>query len=262
MTVKEYLEERNSYLIDTREAGVKKEKSSHYFPLIEYNKSLIEKYPWLKIKSIMEGDKKEYDYEYTWLDNLATGWRIAFGDEICEEIQQELIKFNYVNSYQILDIKEKYGSLRWYDGGFPIGELSKNYIEITLGPRKSRKDFPEYNNKNYFWEHTNTDHFISIFDEKAKSMGNEEREKYNDEATYYYRVYKILEPCKIPFIISKYEDLSYSTCILCGEKADWLSEGWISPYCDACARKIVKGYLKEKEKEDDILEKMFHPIFK
>ena len=34
--------------------------------------------------------------------------------------REELIKFNYLYEYRILQIKEKYGELRWYDGGVPI----------------------------------------------------------------------------------------------------------------------------------------------
>ena len=35
-------------------------------------------------------------------------------------------------------------------------------------------------------------------------------------------------------IISKYEKLSYETCINCGKPATCISTGWISPYCDDC----------------------------
>lgn len=35
-------------------------------------------------------------------------------------------------------------------------------------------------------------------------------------------------------IISKYEKLSYKTCISCGKPATKISKGWISPYCDNC----------------------------
>lgn len=36
----------------------------------------------------------EYDYEYTELDSMPEGWRIAFGIEMCEEIKQELLRFS------------------------------------------------------------------------------------------------------------------------------------------------------------------------
>lgn len=59
----------------------------------------------------------EYDYEYTLLDDVPEGWRIAFGLEMCKEIKDELVKSNRLNDYYITQIKEKYGGLRWYDNG-------------------------------------------------------------------------------------------------------------------------------------------------
>ena len=60
----------------------------------------------------------EYDYEYTELDDMPDGWRKAFGEQMCEEIMAELVAHHLVDSYRILQIKEKYGELRWYDSGF------------------------------------------------------------------------------------------------------------------------------------------------
>lgn len=36
-----------------------------------------------------------------------------------DELNNLLEKWNIVDEYKILQIKEKYGSLRWYDGGLP-----------------------------------------------------------------------------------------------------------------------------------------------
>lgn len=35
-------------------------------------------------------------------------------------------------------------------------------------------------------------------------------------------------------IISKYEDISWNTCLVCGKPSTKISSGWISPYCDDC----------------------------
>lgn len=35
-------------------------------------------------------------------------------------------------------------------------------------------------------------------------------------------------------VISKYSKLSEKTCVVCGKPATWISNGWISPYCDDC----------------------------
>ena len=38
---------------------------------------------------------------------------------MCEEIRRVLVKANYLNKYRVVQVKEKYGSLRWYDDGAP-----------------------------------------------------------------------------------------------------------------------------------------------
>ena len=80
------------------------------------NKQLIEKYPFL-LPHNRWTDKvdKDYNYEYTELDAMPEGWRKAFGEQMCQEIKDELIKASALEKYRIMQIKEKYGSLRWYD---------------------------------------------------------------------------------------------------------------------------------------------------
>lgn len=93
---------------------------------------------------------------------MPTGWRKAFGLQMCEEIKQALLNKDGLKTlfnYRIAQIKEKYGGLRWYDA--------------------------------------NT-------------------------------------TSEIQDIISKYEDISYHTCINCGKEAKYMSKGWISPYCEEC----------------------------
>ena len=75
---------------------------------------------------------------YTELDDLDKGWRIRFGKDICREIRNSLL-MTYIReekpttiigkikslykgvkllyNYRILQIKEKYAQLRWYDAG-------------------------------------------------------------------------------------------------------------------------------------------------
>lgn len=96
---------------------------------------------------------------FTELDAMETGWKNAFGIQMCKEIKVALKKNNCLRKYRITQIKEKYGSLRWYDAGAP-------------------------------------------------------KEVYE--------------------IISKYEQISAKTCIICGKPAEYISKGWISPYCGNC----------------------------
>ena len=82
---------------------------------------LCGKYPFLIPKYEWNGEIiEDYDYISTNLDDMPDGWRKAFGEMMCEEIKQELVRCNYLNEYRILQIKEKYGELRWYDNGTPI----------------------------------------------------------------------------------------------------------------------------------------------
>ena len=68
------------------------------------NRELIAEYPWLDI-----GDK-----QLTLLDMLPMGWSGLILD-MCKEIKQALPK-ELVNKYQVVEAKEKWYELRWYDG--------------------------------------------------------------------------------------------------------------------------------------------------
>lgn len=150
--------------------------SEHEDEIKLYNKVLIEKYPWLG-RRIYDDKTDSYisdpeeDYLFTWLDDMPDGWRLKFGIQMCEELQSELERINFVDQIAILQIKEKYGRLRFYTWGVS-----------------------------------------GIYD-----------------------------------IISKYEDLSESTCIECGKPAEWMSVGWISPYCTNCKTQLIEsGDMKEE----------------
>ena len=96
----------------------------------EHNQWLCYKYPWLIPRNCWTGEiVKDYDYSLTQLDSMPEGWRKAFGLEMCEEIQKVLEKANYVDKYRILQIKEKWGFLCWYDNGVPE-EIYNEYQAI------------------------------------------------------------------------------------------------------------------------------------
>ena len=140
----------------------------------EKNKELCENFPFLLPRNRWTGEPPEgFDFTYTELDAMPDGWRRAFGEQMCEEIKRELIKINYLDKYRIVQIKEKFGQLRWYDFGA-------------------------------------------------------------NEAIYN--------------IIRKYTKLSEKTCICCGEPAEHIALGWISPFCEKC----VKPYIDQGERTMDI----------
>ena len=143
------------------------------------NKKLIERYPFLNPNVEYCGylDTKNYKYDYTLLDEMPSGWKRRFGKLMCEMIREELLKNNALNEYRIFQIKEKYGSLRWYDnGGSPsvddivrkfeyisghtcvaCGKLDVNLItdgwivplcESCYNKTNSTKSYSEYNGNN------------------------------------------------------------------------------------------------------------------
>lgn len=100
------------------------------------NKQLCERYPFL-IPHNRWTDKvpSNYNYDYTELINFPNGWFKAFGIDMLEELRAECIKFNYLNKLRIMDIKEKYGGLRFYVGPIPkdskIFDIINKYEEMS-----------------------------------------------------------------------------------------------------------------------------------
>ena len=57
----------------------------------ESNQKLIERFPFLMPRNRWTGEVPEdYDYSYTELDSMPDGWRKAFGEQMCEDIREEL----------------------------------------------------------------------------------------------------------------------------------------------------------------------------
>lgn len=122
----------------------------------------LNKYSTLRLKNVYQDEMVDYTFV---LSQLPDGWRIAFGDKLVEDL------FYALNGEQldILQIKEKFGGLRFY-----VGSASE-------------------------------------------------------------AVYKVID---------KYEAISVTTCIKCGDNATKLSLGWISPFCDKCADELNESLPK------------------
>lgn len=119
----------------------------------EYNRELIEKYPFLMPYNRWTGKTHEdFDYSYTELDAMPEGWRKAFGEQMCEDIKNSLIEAeskrtdtperrrelveygcidppsdapdDYLHVFRFTQIKEKYGTLRLYTN-WVVGDLDK-----------------------------------------------------------------------------------------------------------------------------------------
>lgn len=96
------------------------------------NRELCERYPFLIpwnrwTGELLTGDP-EFNYEFTELDNMPMGWRKAFGKEMCEEIRAALIEDGDLERWRIVQMKEKYGSLRLYDNGYKQGSRIPDII--------------------------------------------------------------------------------------------------------------------------------------
>ena len=105
---------------DFRRAMAIGEAGNNLEKIVEENKKLCGRYPFLIPRDGWTGKPLEdYGYEYTYLDDIPIGWKKAFGVQLCEEIRDLLIEANYLDKYQVVQVKEKYGTLRWYDNGAP-----------------------------------------------------------------------------------------------------------------------------------------------
>lgn len=71
----------------------------------------IKKYPWLRLRNLYDG---QIDENYDAMDEMPDGWKIAFGDMIVEELDEEIRKAHLEDEFVVEQCKEKYGSLRFY----------------------------------------------------------------------------------------------------------------------------------------------------
>jgi hypothetical protein len=89
------------------------------------------KYKWLKLRQVYKGrdyildDNGNY---ISWAEDIPKGWGKAFGEQMIDELNEILEKYDFVDKYTIVQIKEKFGSLRWYDNGIPE-KASKEYYK-------------------------------------------------------------------------------------------------------------------------------------
>lgn len=101
----------------------------------EKNKLLVEEYPFLLPRNVFTDElASEYDYEFTWLDEMPETWKNAFGLKMCQELKEVLIKTNSLNDFRIQQIKEKYGTLRVYSNFIndEIERVIRKYEEMSM----------------------------------------------------------------------------------------------------------------------------------
>lgn len=101
----------------------------HQAEMIEWNKALIVRFPWLAYSN-------DTAYYSTWLDDMPPGWYLAFGIQMCEEIQEVLEKYGVVGEYYVNEVKEKFGALCWYDTvpaicSKEIDNITFKYVQLS-----------------------------------------------------------------------------------------------------------------------------------
>lgn len=103
---------------------------------VEQNKKLVEKFPYLIPTNIWTGEVVD-NYDYSYIEgvcDLPVGWHRLFL-LYCKNIRPLLEKFDYIDKYRFSQIKEKYGSMRLYDNGYPtdcnVDELNRIYEHLS-----------------------------------------------------------------------------------------------------------------------------------
>lgn len=98
------------------------------------NMELVAKYPWVLPRNRWS-DKvsPDYNYDFTELDAIPDGWMKAFGMQMVDEINDELVKTNTMDSFRVTQIKEKYGRLEFYTygGSSEVFEIIEDYGNIS-----------------------------------------------------------------------------------------------------------------------------------
>ena len=99
------------------------------------NKALCKRYPFLIPRSVWTDEISWFrkPYDNTLFDDIPKGWRKAFGLMFCEDLRNELVKYNYLKQYRVVQIKEKYAGLRWYDNGSPgnVNNIINDYSHLS-----------------------------------------------------------------------------------------------------------------------------------
>ncbi len=127
---------------------------------IDLNKRLIRRYPFLQIMGWNPSEPS--DFNSTLLDCMPVGWRKTLGIPLCEELREEILRIDpsLLKKYKVSQVKEKYGTLRWYADSYSV---------------------------------------------------------------------------QMDDILTKYEDISQYTCVVCGKiNVPIFDDGWISPFCIEC----------------------------
>ena len=141
---------------------------------------------------------------------------------------------------------DKYPFLAWYGDPLYVG-YSEDKLDYAFTwedevPEGWRKAFcPQ------MWDELKA--ILEKADYVDKFRFTQIKEKYGALRIYYNgapeEIYDEIEAWE-----SKYEELSEKFCIQCGKPAKYMSIGWISPWCEDCAKEINDAVIKIEDVED------------
>lgn len=87
--------------------------------ITKFNKKLCEKYPFLVPKDWMGHSylkDRDWNYSFTWRNDVSIGWRHLF-DLMCDELLAEIKKSGCYATFELDEVKSKFGELRIYSSG-------------------------------------------------------------------------------------------------------------------------------------------------
>lgn len=91
-----------------------RDENYYIFVMTEETEELLKQYPFIQAYD-MSGEPVK---EYTVIGGMPDGWRKAFVKPMLEDFKNAAIEdgIDYTNQLElsVIDVKEKYGSLRWY----------------------------------------------------------------------------------------------------------------------------------------------------
>ena len=99
------------------------------------NKLMISSFPFLLPRNRWTGKVSEdFDYTYNEMSFMPDGWARAFGFEMLCELERALREEGILDDYRIMDIKEKYGTLCWYDSGTTqrVDDIINKYCNMSM----------------------------------------------------------------------------------------------------------------------------------
>ena len=111
--IKNYLDKDYDRYIKYMSLYLKIKNAISFIPETIVNTYLCIRFPFLKYSR----NRKKFFQRHCWYWQIAGGWRKAFGIQLCKELKAALNRGGMLKTWEITDVKEKYGALYIYDNG-------------------------------------------------------------------------------------------------------------------------------------------------